>query len=102
YARANSLLAWTHAARAQLGLAEQPKVMLQLALGMAQGAIETDADDPWGHLAAGYVHMVSREFRAAVDDLSEAIERNPSLALAHVILGCAYGYGGMWVRRVCR
>ena len=39
--------------------------------------------------------MVSRRFDQAVKELSEAIELNPSLAFAHTILGCAYGYGGM-------
>ena len=28
-------------------------------------------------------------------ELTEAIDLNPSFAFAHVILGCAYGYGGM-------
>jgi TolB-like protein len=94
YPRANSLLAWIHSARVQLGWAD-PKDTLTMALGMAQQAIERDTEDPWSHLAAGYVHMVSRQFTSAVEELSAAIERNPSLALAHVILGSTYGYGGM-------
>ena len=39
--------------------------------------------------------MVSRDFDKAVKELTEAIELNPSLAFAHVVLGAAYGYGGM-------
>jgi tetratricopeptide (TPR) repeat protein len=39
--------------------------------------------------------MVARRFASAVDGFSEAIDRNPSLAVAHVYLGCTYGYGGM-------
>jgi adenylate cyclase len=62
---------------------------------MAQQAIQRDPDDPWTHFAAGYVHTMSREFNSAVRELSEAIELNPSLAFAHVILGSAYGYGGV-------
>jgi adenylate cyclase len=62
---------------------------------MAQRAIQRDSDDPWTHLAAGYVHMVSRDFDQAVNELTEAIELNPSLAFAHVVLGATYGYGGM-------
>ena len=62
---------------------------------MAQRAIQRDAEDPWTHLAAGYVHMISRDFDEAVKELTEAIELNPSLAFAHVVLGATYGYGGM-------
>jgi tetratricopeptide (TPR) repeat protein len=60
----------------------------------AQRAIQRDAEDPWTHFAAGYVHMVSRGFEAAVAELSEAIALNPSFAFAHMILGSTYGYGG--------
>ena len=59
------------------------------------GRSRRDPEDPWSHLAAGYVHMVSRGFDPAVRELSEAIELNPSLAFAHVVLGLTYGYGGM-------
>jgi adenylate cyclase len=94
YPRANSLLAWTHAARAQLG-SNDAREVLGTARAMAQSAIQRDSEDPWTHLAAGYVHMVSRGFEQAVKELSEAIELNPSLAFAHVVLGATYGYGGM-------
>jgi adenylate cyclase len=94
YARANSLLAWTHAARAQLGSADV-RIALGVARAMAQRAIQRESEDPWTHLAAGYVHMVSRGFEQAVKELCEAIELNPSLAFAHVVLGATYGYGGM-------
>ena len=92
--RANSLLAWTHAARVQLGWADGTGV-LPTARATAQRAIQRDPEDPWTHFAAGYVHMVSRRFVSAVNELSEAIELNPSFAFAHVILGSTYGYGGM-------
>jgi TolB-like protein/Tfp pilus assembly protein PilF len=94
YPRANSLLAWVFAARVQLGWAGGVDT-LSAALTMAQRAVSRDSEDPWSHLAAGYVHMVSRRFQLAVEELSTAIELNPSLAMAHVILGSTYGYGGM-------
>ena len=94
YPRANSLLAWTYAAQAQLGWADAAAT-LPLALARAQTGIAGDLDDPWGHLAAGYVHMVARRHRPALDELHEAIDRNPSLALAHVILASAYSHGGL-------
>ena len=94
YPRANSLLAWTHAALVQLGQVDASDV-LSAARALAQRAIQRDAEDPWTHLAAGYVHMISRDFDEAVKELTEAIELNPSLAFAHVVLGATYGYGGM-------
>ena len=94
YPRANSLLAWTHAARVQLGWGD-PDEEIAIGSDLAQKAIERDVDDPWGHLSAGYVHMVARRFTLAVEGLTEAIERNPSFAVAHMILGSTYGYGGL-------
>jgi TolB-like protein/Tfp pilus assembly protein PilF len=94
YARATGLLSWTHAARAHLGFPGAVQE-LETGLALARRAVEQDGEDPWAHLSLGYVHMVSRRFQPAVDEVSEAIERNPSFALAHMILGSTYGYGGM-------
>jgi TolB-like protein/Tfp pilus assembly protein PilF len=94
YPRANSLLAWAHATRVQLGRADAWGDLGNARL-IAQRAIQHDPEDPWTHLAAGYVHMVSRGFDKAVKELSEAIELNPSLAFAHTLLGCTYAYGGL-------
>jgi len=94
YPRALSLLAWTRAAAAQLGWSDARETLAE-ARAMAQRAIRADPDDPWPHFAAGYVLMMSRAFDQAVAELSEAIDLNPSFAFAHMILGCAYGYGGM-------
>jgi tetratricopeptide (TPR) repeat protein len=94
YPRANCLLAWTLASRVLLGLAEPPEV-LPSAHEMAQRASRHDPEDPWTHFAAGYVHMTARRLEEAVTELTEAITLNPSMGIAHVILGCAYGYGGM-------
>jgi TolB-like protein/tetratricopeptide (TPR) repeat protein len=93
YPRANSLMAWTHGARAQLGWSDA-RGGLDVGLAMAQRAIQRDPEDPWAHAAAGYVHMVSRDFDLAVGALKEAINLNPSFALAHMILASTYGYGG--------
>jgi TolB-like protein/Tfp pilus assembly protein PilF len=94
YPRAMSLLAWTRSAAFQLGWTDEQSAIAEARM-MAQKAIQADPDDPWPHFAAGYVHMVSRGFDKAVAELTEAIDLNPSFAFAHMILGCAYGYGGM-------
>jgi adenylate cyclase len=38
---------------------------------------------------------LSRRFGPAVEELNEALQRNPNFALAHMILGAAYGYAGL-------
>jgi TolB-like protein/Tfp pilus assembly protein PilF len=94
YPRAMSLLAWIRTAAYQLGWSEARET-IEEARGLARKAIQADPHDPWPHFAAGYVQMVSRGFDEAVAELAEAIDLNPSFAFAHMILGCAYGYGGM-------
>lgn len=94
YARAIGLLGWLYAARAHLGVAE-PSEVLDGALALGQRALDQDNDDPWAHLVLGYVHMVARRPKPAREALTEAIERNPSFAMAHMVLGSSYGYAGM-------
>jgi adenylate cyclase len=93
YARAVSLLAWTHAARAHLGYADAGE-QLREGIRLAQRAVDLDINDAWAHVSLGYVHMVSRRYQPALDELTEGIERNPSFALAHMLLGSTYAYGG--------
>lgn len=93
YPRANSLLAWTAAAQAQLGLTDFEST-LPGAIATAQRAIQQSPEDPLTHFAAGYAHMVGRNTTAALAALAEAIDINPSFALAHMILASTYGYAG--------
>jgi tetratricopeptide (TPR) repeat protein len=72
-----------------------PTANLAAAQEMAERAIQRDPIDPWTHFAAGFSYMVARRFDQAVEALSEAISLNPSLAIAHTILGSTYGYGGL-------
>ncbi|TGP50684.1 adenylate/guanylate cyclase domain-containing protein [bacterium M00.F.Ca.ET.230.01.1.1] len=94
YARARSLLAWAFATRVISGNLEfEPGISSALAL--AQGALDLDPDDPWAHFAAGYISAFSRRFGPAVEELNEALQRNPNFAFVHIILGVAYGYAGL-------
>ena len=64
--------AWTYGVRAHLGSAE-PNAALALALKTAQRALDFDIDDPWAHLAIGYVHMVARRFKPSVEALMKRL-----------------------------
>jgi TolB-like protein len=94
YPRANCLLALMLTTRVLLGTDERA-THLPAALEMADRAIRRDAEDPWTHFAAGFACMVARHSTQAVEALTEAIALNPSLAIAHMMLGSTYGYGGM-------
>ena len=94
YARARSLLAWAFATRVVSGNLEfDPSITT--ALSLAQRAIDLDPDDAWAHFAAGYIFALSRRFGPAVEELNEALQRNPNFAFVHIILGVAYGYAGL-------
>ncbi len=94
YARAHSLLAFCFASRLNLGRGDEEREMA-LAFTTARRAIELDVEDPWAHLAAAYVHTMSRQFESAVEEFGEALTRNPNFALARMLLGAAYAYAGM-------
>lgn len=94
YARARSLLAWVFATRVQLGNMDFERGISD-ALVLAQRAIDLDPDDPWAHMAAGYVNSQSRRFGPAVEELNEALQRNPGFSYARIILAVAYGYAGL-------
>ena len=65
------------------------------ALNLAHRAIDLDPEDPWAHLAAGYVYTFSRRFGPAVEELNEALQRNPSFAFARIIMAAAHGFAGL-------
>src|SRR4051812_16572166 len=94
YARAHSLLAWIFATRVMLGNMDYERGMSE-GLTLAQRAIDLDPEDPWAHIAAAYVFTLSRRFGPAVEELNEALQRNPSFAFARTILAVAYGYAGL-------
>ena len=93
YARAHSLLAWAYITGAHMGWVPHAEVFGR-AVEAARHAVERDGEDPWGHLALGFVHMLSRQSRTAIDELGEALWLNPSFALGHTALGAAHGFAG--------
>ncbi|MEO6396199.1 MAG: winged helix-turn-helix domain-containing protein [Devosia sp.] len=93
YSRAHSLLALGLMTGAHMGWLVASDA-LPPAQEAARQSIASDSDDPWGHLALGYVHMLSRRTLLAIDELRESVWLNPNFALGHLLLGAAYGFGG--------
>jgi len=93
YPSAHSLLALAYMTGAHMGWLPADEVVPP-AREAARRSVAADSDDPWGHLALGYVHMLSRQATLAVDELQEAIWLNPNFAIGHLLLGAAYGFGG--------
>ena len=93
YARAHSLQAWAYTTGAHMGWIPYSAIF-GLALEAARHSVQLDGDDPWGHLALGYVHMLSRRSREAIDELDEALWLNPNFALGYMVIGAAHGFAG--------
>jgi TolB-like protein/Tfp pilus assembly protein PilF len=93
YARANSLIAWSYAARLHTGWAPLDE-SLDLALAFARLGVEQDGADPWAHLALGFGYSMRRQSRPAVEELTASIELNPNFAFGHAMLGMTQGYAG--------
>jgi len=85
YSRAHSLLAWilirrgTHSDHMEAALID--------AASEAQIAVSLDEQDPWAHLACGFVQFRRRQYPESERAFSQAVELNPNLALAHAGLG---------------
>ena len=94
YARAHCLQAWIYAARVSLGTIDHERGISD-AQTLAQRAIDLDPEDPWAHLAAGHIFTFARRTGPAIEELNEALLRNPSFAHARVALALAYGYAGL-------
>lgn len=88
YAPAHSLLAFALLVAAHMGWltsADHRKAVERL----AQRAQELDENDPWAHMALGYLAFTARQTNEAVRRFRTAIDLNPNFA-------AAYGYVG-WV-----
>jgi TolB-like protein len=67
---------------------------IAFACDAAQTAVLLDVDDPWGHLALGFVHAQSRSTEAAIREYEKALALNPSFGLVHTYLGGALSHLG--------
>ena len=61
---------------------------------LARRAAELDDEDPWAHLALGYVAFRERQTDEAVREYMRALDLDPNFATAHGYLGWALGFDG--------
>ena len=93
YAPAHSMLAFALLVAGYAGWspAESP---VDEAARLANRAAELDDNDPWAHLALGYVASMRRRTEEARVEFQQALDLNPNFAAAHGYLGWALAFDG--------
>jgi TolB-like protein/cytochrome c-type biogenesis protein CcmH/NrfG len=94
YARAYSLLAFATTLGVASAWERKLKSALALASDAAYKALFLDIDDPWAHVALGYVLVWSRRPGEAIVELEKALALNPNFAIGHYLLAIALCYLG--------
>lgn len=61
---------------------------------LARRAAQLDNEDPWAHLALGYVAFTRRRTDETIKEYKRALELNPNFATAHGYLGWALAFDG--------
>ena len=93
YALPHALIAYVTALEALYGW--MPKeIAIPAARDAAQKGLLLDSDDPWVHLALGYVHQQDRNSENAAQEYRKALSLNPNFALAHTYLAATLCYLG--------
>ena len=64
------------------------------ATSLAYRAAELDDEDPWAHLALGYLAFTARQTDDAVRECRRAVDLNPNFATAYGYLGWALVFDG--------
>ena len=93
YAQAQALVAYLTALEALYGWVAAEGALAS-AWDAAQKALLLDADDPWVHLALGFVHQQCRRSEDAIEEYQKALSLNPNFALAHTYLAFALCFLG--------
>ena len=69
---------------------------LPIAERAALAAIRADNEDPWSHLALGYVYLFRRRFDDSLAEFELALRLNPNFSLAQGYFGMTLSYCGRW------
>jgi tetratricopeptide (TPR) repeat protein len=93
YAQAHALIAYLTALEVLYGW-QSEEDGLALAQEEAEKGLVLDVDDPWVHLALGFVHQQSRRSEDAIQEYHKALALNPNFALAHTYFAAALCFVG--------
>ena len=95
YGQALSLLAASHMFSAHMGWEDMAAAM-PIAERAAMAALLADSEDPWAHLALGWVYLFARQFDDSLAEFESALRLNPNFSLAQGQYGLALAYCGRW------
>ena len=93
YGPAHSLLAFSLLVSNLMGWAPESNEF-NFAAELARRAAQLDDEDPWAHLALGYVAFTRRQTKEAVKEYTRALDLNPNFATAYGYLGWALAFDG--------
>jgi adenylate cyclase len=88
YALAYALLSFATTLGVHMGW-DQREDVLATAWDNAHKALQLDADDPWGHLAVGYLLVWSKRVADGLVEYEKALAINPNFAIAYYLIALA-------------
>ena len=100
YSQAYACLAFAHIFDYQNRWSDDPDNSLQLAKQYAPQAVDTDANEPFGHRVAGLATLFERDVDRAKSAVDMALRLNPNLAIALNLLGTFAIYSGQPVEAI--
>ena len=93
YALAHSLLSFSLTFAGHMGWTDQAET-LKNSRRHLNVAIKLDDNDPWAHLALGYLAMLERRTAESIAAFRRAVELNPNSAFARAQLGRGLAWAG--------
>jgi tetratricopeptide (TPR) repeat protein len=93
YGPAHSLLAFALLVSGHVGWIYESRDY-EYAARLAHRAIELDHEDPWAHLALGYLAFSKRQTDDSVREFMRALDLNPNFSTAYGYLGWALVFDG--------
>jgi adenylate cyclase len=91
YGPAHSMLAFALLFSGHVGWTPESEDY-EYAAKLAHRAAELDDDDPWAHIALGYLAFTKRQTDEAVSEYRRALELNPNFGTAYGLLGWALAF----------
>jgi adenylate cyclase len=93
YALAHSLLSFSLTTAGHMGWLDQAEA-LRNSRRHVNVAVKLDDNDPWAHLALGYLAMLERRTEESIVAFRRAVELNPNSAVARHQLGRGLAFAG--------